>query len=305
MRIAFAGTPDFAVPALHALCDAGHEVALVFSQPDRPAGRGRRLTASAVSQAAETRALATAKPERFDANALARLQAAEVECMVVVAYGLILPQAALDIPPRGCLNIHASLLPRWRGAAPVARAIEAGDRDTGVCIMQMDAGLDTGPVWRRRAVAIADDDTAGTLAARLAALGAAEVVAALEDILDPARQPQAQSEDGACYARKLSKEEARIDWRQSAACIARRVRAYNPAPVAWSQCGDARLRIFAAQAKPSMPERLAPGSVGMHEGTLLVATGDGALRLDEVQWPGGRPQPAMQLHQRLAGQQLT
>ena len=292
MRLAFAGTPEFAVPALEALCEAGHDIALVFSQPDRPAGRGRKLAPSPVAARAEALGQAVHKPERFDAGAQARLAAAQVDAMVVVAYGLILPAAALAIPRLGCLNIHASLLPRWRGAAPIQRAIEAGDAQTGVCIMQMEAGLDTGPVWRRASVPIGEGDTAGSLHDRLAALGAREVVAALADIAAGKTEPEPQSESGVTYARKLDKAEARIDWREEAGVVARRIRAFNPAPMAWTQQGETRRRLLHARGEGT-GQRAAPGTV-LHIGSagVLVAAGVQAVRLTELQWPGGRPLPA-------------
>ena len=249
-------------------------------------------TPSPVAARAEALGLAVHKPERFDAEAQAGLAAAEVEAMVVVAYGLILPEAALAIPRLGCLNIHASLLPRWRGAAPIQRAIEAGDEHTGVCIMQMEAGLDTGPVWRRASVPIGAADTAGSLHDRLAALGAREVVAALADIAAGKVSPEPQPEAGVTYARKLDKAEARVDWREEAAHIAQRIRAFNPAPMAWTQLGETRLRLLHARGEGS-GQQAAPGTV-LHIGSagVLVAAGQQAVRLTELQWPGGRALPA-------------
>lgn len=292
MRLAFAGTPDFAVPALDALVGAGHTLAAVFTQPDRPAGRGRRLKASAVGERAEALGLSVHKPERFDADARALLEEADVALMVVVAYGLILPRAALDIPRHGCLNIHASLLPRWRGAAPIQRAIEAGDHETGVCIMQMEAGLDTGPVWRRAVTPIIEADTAESLHDRLAQLGAREVVAAVQQVASGEGAPVTQPEAGVCYAHKLDKAEAHIVWQQDAATIARRIRAFNPVPGAWACCGDARVRLLDARAVSAAADA-EPGTVVAHDADgVVVAAGEGAVRLLSVQWPGGRAQPA-------------
>lgn len=292
MRLAFAGTPDFAVPALDALVGAGHTLAAVFTQPDRPAGRGRRLQASAVGRRAEALGLSVHKPERFDADARAILAEADVALMVVVAYGLILPRAALDIPRHGCLNIHASLLPRWRGAAPIQRAIEAGDHETGVCIMQMEAGLDTGPVWRRAVTPIEEADTAASLHDRLALLGAGEVLAAVPQVVSGESAPVAQPDAGVSYAHKLDKAEAHIDWQQDAATIARRIRAFNPVPGAWAYCGDARVRLLDARAVSTAADA-DPGTVVAHEADgVVVAAGGGAVRLLNVQWPGGRAQPA-------------
>ncbi|WP_420427760.1 methionyl-tRNA formyltransferase [Algiphilus sp.] len=292
MRIAFAGTPEFSVPALEALVEAGHTVAAVFTQPDRPAGRGRRLQPSPVGQRAQEMGLSVYKPERFDAMAQAQLSEADVDLMVVVAYGLILPQAALDIPRHGCLNIHASLLPRWRGAAPIQRAIEAGDAETGVCIMQMEAGLDTGPVWRRAVTPIREADTAASVHDRLAQLGAREVVAAVPQVVEGRGRPEAQPDVGVTYARKLDKAEARVDWQEAAASIARRIRAFNPVPGAWTHCGEARVRLLDARALMT-PTDAAPGTVLAHDAEgVVIATGDAALRLLCVQWPGGRAQEA-------------
>lgn len=290
MRLAFAGTPAFAVPALDALHAAGHPLAAVFTQPDRPAGRGRRLSPSPVAERAAQLGVPVHKPERFREEALAALRAADVDAMVVVAYGLILPPAALGLPRLGCLNIHASLLPRWRGAAPIQRAIEAGDAETGVCIMQMEAGLDTGPVWRRAALPIGPEDTAATLHDALAGLGARLVVEALAEDLDSGRAPEPQPDEGITYARKLEKAEARLDWRLPAETLARRVRAFNPAPVAWTVAGETPLRVWFARAlAESAPAE--PGTVLGHDGAgLRVACGEGCLRIEQWQWPGGTVQ---------------
>ena len=301
MRLVFAGTPEFARSALEALHAAGHTIALVLTQPDRPAGRGMKLQASAVKQFALAQGLPLAQPQGLrldgkfaeDAAAARRaIEEAKADAMVVVAYGLILPQWVLDAfagPGQwGCLNIHGSLLPRWRGAAPIHRAIEAGDSDTGVTIMQMDAGLDTGAMLIKQSLAIAPDDTTASLHDRLAALGAQLVVRALAD---PAQwQPAAQSEQGVTYAHKIDKSEAAIDWRQSSAQIARRVRAFNPFPGATAQLQGENLKVWGAEMGTDDP--LPGGSPGTvlraDAGGIAVQTGEGILNLRVLQRPGGK-----------------
>ncbi|ODU06070.1 MAG: methionyl-tRNA formyltransferase [Thiobacillus sp. SCN 63-1177] len=285
MRIIFAGTPPFAAAALNALADAGHDIALVLTQPDRPAGRGMKLTPSAVKQTALTRGLPVSQPVSLKTpEAQDELRAADADVMVVAAYGLILPQAVLDLPRFGCLNIHASLLPRWRGAAPIQRAILAGDAETGITIMQMDAGLDTGAMLSKTVVPIRDDDTAASLHDVLAAAGASAIVAALANYatLVPAAQDDAQ----ATYAAKLSKDEAQLDWHQPADVLARAVRAYHPAPGAWTLLEGAPLKIWAALVAPGSG---APGEVLRADAEgLVVACGGGALALREIQPAGGK-----------------
>jgi len=286
-RIVFAGTPDFSVPALDALHAAGHSIAAVYTQPDRPAGRGRTLTASPVKRRALELGLTVEQPGSLkDAEAVARLAAHEPELMVVVAYGLILPQAVLDAPKLGCLNIHASLLPRWRGAAPIQRAILAGDTLTGVTIMKMDAGLDTGPMLLTRPVEIATDETAGHLHDRLAAVGAQAIVTAIDDWLAGRIAPVPQPAEGATYAAKIRKEEAAIDWAQPAEAIARQVRAFNPWPVAETRCAGQQLRIWEARALDAERDA-APGEVvEAAGGRLAVATGGGTLMVERLQLAG-------------------
>ncbi len=285
MRILFAGTPPFAAAALDALAEAGHDIALVLTQPDRPSGRGMKLTPSAVKQAAQARGLPLYQPTSLRTpEAQAELAAADVEAMVVAAYGLILPQAVLDLPRFGCLNIHASLLPRWRGAAPIQRAILAGDPETGITIMQMDAGLDTGAMLAKTGVPIRETDTAASLHDTLAAAGAQAIVAALANV--PALVPQAQDDTQATYAAKLTKEEAKLDWRQPAEVLARAVRAYNPAPGAWTLLDGAPLKIWSAQAFAGSGE---PGTALLADADrLVVACGSGALALQEIQPAGGK-----------------
>jgi methionyl-tRNA formyltransferase len=288
LRVVFAGTPPFAARALEALVRARHEVVLVLTQPDRPSGRGLKLTPSAVSEAAARLGLQAAKPPTLkDRAGLKLLRDAHCDVMVVAAYGLLLPQAVLDIPPRGCINIHASLLPRWRGAAPIQRAILAGDAITGISIMRMEAGLDTGPVLLARDLPIPARATSGELTQALAELGGESIVEALDrlDALVPVRQDDAR----ATYAAKIHKPEARIDWSRSNVEIDRMVRAFNPAPGAEAQLGGAPMKIWRAEPRAG---RGAPGAWIERGPGLVVACGDGALRLLEVQRPGARRLPA-------------
>jgi len=291
MRLVFAGTPRFAVPALEALAAAGHELAAVLTQPDRPAGRGLAAAAGPVKQAAQRRAVLVLQPSTLkDAAVQARLADLAPDALVVAAYGLILPQAVLDIPRLGALNIHASLLPRWRGAAPIERALLAGDPVTGVCIMRMDAGLDTGPVLLRQELPIAPGDTAGTLHDKLATLGARLLVTALDGLARGALRPTPQPTEGVTYAAKIEKHETRLEWSRSANEVERQVRALNPAPGAGAHVRDAELKIWRARV---VEARGAPGAViATGADGITVACGDGALRLEELQRAGGRRLPA-------------
>jgi methionyl-tRNA formyltransferase len=291
MRVLFAGTPAFAVPALEELIGAGHRIGLVLTQPDRPGGRGLARVPSAVKQAAVRHGIPVYQPEDLkDPAAQTRLREAQGDVLIVASYGLILPQAVLDIPPRGALNIHASLLPRWRGAAPVQRALLSGDPTTGVCIMAMDAGLDTGPVLLREAVAIAADETAGTLHDKLAALGARLIVAALEGLERGTLRAVPQPAEGATYAHKVDKAEATVDWSQSARDIDRQVRAFNPFPGAVARLRGDPIKLW--RASVSQESGSPPGTVlrAGREG-IDVACGTGTLRVTELQRAGGKRLP--------------
>ncbi len=290
MRIVFAGTPEFAVPSLRAAATRA-EVVAVYTQPDRPAGRGRGLVASPVKQAATEMGIEVRQPASFrDPGAVEALRALQPDLMVVVAYGLILPQAVLDIPAEGCWNVHASLLPRWRGAAPIQRAIQAGDAETGVCLMQMERGLDTGPVLLEQRTAIAPDETGGQLHDRLAEMGAwvlADGLGLLRAGIAPVPRPQPA--EGVTYAHKLDKAEARLDWARPAAELANTVRAFNPWPVAEAALAGERVRIHQAMAL-DVEHAAGPGTVlAAGRDGIDIACGEGALRLKLVQRDGGRP----------------
>lgn len=290
MKLVFAGTPDFAVAPLRALAAAGHEIVAVYTQPDRPAGRGRKLLASPVKQCALELGLPVQQPEKLDPEASETLRRFDPQVMVVVAYGLLLPEPVLAIPKHGCLNIHASLLPRWRGAAPIQRAIEAGDAETGVTIMQMDKGLDTGPMLLLRRTPIGEHDTGGTVHDRLAELGAEAIVEALAALEAGTLEALPQDNRHATYARKLNKAEARIDWSRPAIELHRQVRAFNPWPVAHCRHGEAVLRIWEVGSPGEHDSTdAAPGTVlGADEHGLRVQTGQGALNITRLQPPGGK-----------------
>ncbi|MEF7615258.1 methionyl-tRNA formyltransferase [Aquincola sp. MAHUQ-54] len=300
MRVAFAGTPEFAQVALARLHGTGFEVPLVLTQPDRPAGRGMKLQASPVKQFAAAHGIPVVQPRslRLDGKhpdeaqaARAALEACRADVMVVAAYGLILPAWVLELPRLGCLNIHASLLPRWRGAAPIHRAIEAGDRHTGITIMQMDAGLDTGDMLMVERLPIEGADTTATLHDRLAALGGRLIVEALEAAACGGLRPTPQPADGVTYAHKIEKSEAAIDWRQPAGAIARRVRAFDPFPGASFDCGGEPVKLWQAEERPELGGE--PGTVlAAPPGRLVVACGEGALELHMLQRPGGKRIPA-------------
>jgi methionyl-tRNA formyltransferase len=305
LRIVFAGTPEFSVPALEALHRAGHTITGVYSQPDRPAGRGRKLTPSAVAVRAGELGLRAFKPEKLAGAAIDELRALEPDVMVVVAYGLLLPQAVLDIPRHGCINIHASILPRWRGAAPIQRAILAGDTETGVTIMRMEAGLDTGPMLLVEKVTIGDETTAADLLASLSSLGAKMIVDALARIATLNATPQPAQ--GATYARKIEKDEARLDFTTTAEQLSRQVRAFNPAPIAWAELDGERVKVHAARA---LPGRIGgtPGAVlDVGDRGIAVACADGALLIQELQRPGGKPLRALEAARgwNVAGRRFT
>jgi methionyl-tRNA formyltransferase len=305
MRLIFAGTPEFAAQALSALIAAGHDIPLVLTQPDRPAGRGMTLQASAVKQVALAHGIEVFQPDSLKTPEVqARLAAIGAEVMVVAAYGLLLPQAVLDLPRFGCLNIHASLLPRWRGAAPIQRALLAGDSASGVCIMQMEAGLDTGPVLLRETVPIAASETTASLHDKLAQSGARLIVATLERLPLPAeKQPDA----GVTYAHKIDKAEALIDWQNDAAAIGRQIRAFNPFPGAQTTFAGQRIKIWAARPAPNAnlnanPNNAQPGEIlAIERDAIVVACAQAALALTELQKAGGKRLPAREF---LAGHPL-
>jgi methionyl-tRNA formyltransferase len=294
MKIIFAGTPSFSVPALEALADAGHEIALVLTQPDRPAGRGMKTAESAIKSLAQQRKFSLSQPYSLkQAELHAQLEATDTDIMVVAAYGLILPPTVLNIPRFGCLNIHASLLPRWRGAAPIQRAILAGDRETGITIMQMDQGLDTGAILLQRRIAIAQDDTAQTLHDKLALMGALCIVQALTYLQQGKISATPQHEAAARYAPKLEKEEAEIDWRCSAESIGRAVRAFNPRPGAHSRVRGISMKIWQASVATDVVGR--PGEiVAIRRDGIVVGCGSGSLVLEIVQKSGGKKLTAAQ-----------
>ncbi|MEX2963993.1 methionyl-tRNA formyltransferase [Microbulbifer sp. TYP-18] len=298
LKIVFAGTPQFAASHLSQLVGTGHSVVAVYTQPDRPAGRGKKLQTSPVKQLAGAHNIPVHQPVSLrDPAAQEALAALRPDLMVVVAYGLILPQRVLDIPRLGCINVHASLLPRWRGAAPIQRALEAGDSESGVAIMQMEAGLDTGPVLLERRCAISPADTGGSLHDKLALLGGPALLEALEQLVEGRANPRRQDDGCASYADKITKAEARLDWARPAAELERRIRAFNPFPVCWTTCDDGaqRLRVFTARLEQGHRDG-APGTVLDTSGEgVLVACGRDALRLQLLQLPGKRALPAAEL----------
>jgi methionyl-tRNA formyltransferase len=299
MRVIFAGTPDFARAALQRLHAAGFTIPLVLTQPDRPAGRGMKLHASSVKEFALEKGIPVAQPRslRLDGKypddakaARAAIEAAQADVMVVAAYGLILPQWVLDTPPRGCLNIHASLLPRWRGAAPIHRAIEAGDTQTGITIMQMDAGLDTGDMLLVEKLSIRDSDTTGSLHDRLAVLGGRLIVEALEIAACGGLPRTKQPEEGVTYAHKIEKAEAAVDWAAPAVATERRIRAFDPFPGAHAQLDNEIIKLWRSEIDAAArPADVAPGTILQADDSgVRVACGDGVLRVTELQRAGGK-----------------
>ncbi len=295
MNIVFAGTPEFAAKSLEAILDAGHHVCAVYTQPDRPAGRGKKILKSDVKLVAEQHNLPVYQPEKLSQpDAQAELAALKPDLMIVAAYGLLLPQAVLDIPTHGCINIHASLLPRWRGAAPIQRAIQSGDPKTGITIMQMDIGLDTGDMLIKLETDIKDEDTGGTLHDRLAGLGAEAILRYLDQLKsDTLPSPEKQDNDLANYAHKLSKQEAMIDWTQSAEQIQRSIKAFNPWPVCYFEALDTkqqtmRVRVFEATLQ-SGSSNAAPGTIiEKSKNGLVIQCGDQALNIRNLQLPGSK-----------------
>ena len=294
LRLAFMGSPDFSVPVLDALIDAGHEIVCVYAQPPRPAGRGQKLRRCPVHTRADELGIDVRTPESLKNEAtMSAFVALDIDAAIVVAYGLILPETALQGPRLGCINVHASLLPRWRGAAPIQRAIEAGDTQSGVCIMAMEAGLDSGPVYARRTMVVADDTTGGSLHDALSIMGAALMAESLPAIANGSLKPVEQSADGITYADKIGPRDGDIDWGCTALAIERMIRAFNPWPTAAFMNGDERIKVFSAEVT-GYEGGTAPGTVldRLIDGCPVVACGEGALVLRELQRPGKGRQPA-------------
>ena len=289
LNIVFAGTPDFAATHLTGLLNSQHNVIAVYTQPDRPAGRGKKLTPSATKQVAEAHNIPVYQPASLkNEQAQQELAALKPDIMVVVAYGLLLPKAVLDIPARGCINVHGSILPRWRGAAPIQRSIWAGDKETGVTIMQMDEGLDTGAMLHIARLPITDSDTSATLYSKLAEIGPRALVEVLDNFDSLNAEPQ--QEDSATYAKKLSKEEAFLNWQEPAEQLSRNVRAFNPWPVCWSQVNSKNIKVWQASVSEHADASKAPGTIlAADKSGIVVATSDKALCIEQLQLPGKKP----------------
>lgn len=290
LRIVFAGTPDFALPCLKGLCEA-HDVVAVYTKPDTPSGRGLHMSLSPIKMYAEEKHIPVEQPKHFkDADTVARLKAYQADVMIVIAYGLILPQAVLDLFPLGCINVHASILPKWRGAAPIQYAILHGETDTGVTVMSMDAHMDTGPIWTIEKCAIAPEDTGGSLHDTLSVLGVQPLLDTLKRLEeDPTAQPTPQDHEKATYTQKITKASAEIIWSKDADSILCQIRAYNPWPVAYTTCSLGTMRIYAADlvSRDLVPQ--APGTIlAVNEKGIHVATGQGVIRIYEIQFPGKR-----------------
>jgi methionyl-tRNA formyltransferase len=297
LRLVFAGTPEFAASHLQALINSNHEILAAYTQPDRPAGRGKKLTASPVKKLAGGASVPVCQPASLkDADTQAALAQLEPDAIIVVAYGLLLPQAVLDIPRFGCINVHASLLPRWRGAAPIQRAIEAGDTQSGVTIMQMEAGLDTGPMLATGSLPINPDMDAGQLHDALIEVGVASLLEVLEDLPQHLASASVQDDSLACYAHKIEKAEAELDWSLEAPVLHRKIRAFNPFPVAWTRVGEQRLKVWSAELAAPGGAQGSPGEIILTDDSgITLACGTGSLRLTRLQLPGGKPLEVSQL----------